>query len=166
MKLPTAKIHRERSTTGAPLASTAIEILTAVVEVAAEVAIASASTAKYPPPHRWGANITTELLESVVVASHPRWKSVRADHCVMSAEIEIAARCKCGAVSVVRVDEYEVARGPRDCDAPTVGPKMVDLIDGTDTEQTAWCVYPTAEARDADQDGAHAPRVVRVDGQG
>ena len=114
MTLPTAKIHRERSTTGASLASTAIEILTAVVEVAAEVAISS--TAKYPPPRRRGANVT-EILESVVVASHPRWKSVRADRCVMSAEIEIAARCKCGAVSVVRVDEYEVAHGPRPSDA-------------------------------------------------
>lgn len=44
-----------------------------------------------------------------------------------------------------------------------IGPKMVDLIDGTDTEQTAWCVYPTAEERDADPDGGHAPRVVRVE---
>ena len=114
MTLPTAKIHRERSTTGASLASTAIEILTAVVEVAAEVAISS--TAKYPPPRSRVGDVT-EILESVVVASHPRWKSVRADRCVMSAEIEIAARCKCGALALVRVDEREVVHSARASEA-------------------------------------------------
>ena len=115
MTLPTAKIHRERSTTGASLASAAIEILTAVVEVAAEVAIAS--TAKYPPPRRWGANIATELLERVVMASHPRWESSIVERRAMSAEIEIAARCKCGALALVRVDEREVVHGARASDA-------------------------------------------------
>ena len=33
-------------------------------------------------------------------------------------------------------------------------------IDGNGTERVGRCVYPTQEECDADQDGAHAPRIV------
>ena len=108
------QIHRERSTTGASLASTAIEILTAVVEVAAEVAISS--TAKYPPPRSRVGDVR-KLIEYVVVASNPRWESSIVDWRAMSAELEIAARCKCGALALVRVDEREVIHSARASEA-------------------------------------------------
>ena len=56
-------------------------------------------------------------LERVVMASHPRWESSIVERRAMSAEIEIAARCKCGALALVRVDEREVVHGARASDA-------------------------------------------------
>jgi len=38
-------------------------------------------------------------------------------------------------------------------------------VDADGVERTEWCVYGSEEDRDADQDGAYAPHIVRVQGR-
>lgn len=48
-----------------------------------------------------------------------------------------------------------------DAAAVAIGPKMIDEIGDDGEEEIAWCVYESQEDCDADDTGAHAPRIVR-----
>lgn len=48
-----------------------------------------------------------------------------------------------------------------DVAAVAIGPKMIDEIGDDGEEEIAWCVYESQEDCDADDTGAHAPRIVR-----